>query len=140
VAASGVLNEREEASDAMAQAVALIDDLFFHAKVAETARQLGVELRIFTAAEPMLAEMEKETPKLVMLDLNARADAVGAIARVQQAAARAGGEIAVVAFLSHVQTELAERAKAAGCEEVMPRSVFTRNLATILGRAKSERV
>jgi len=106
--------------------------------VAETARQLGVELRIFTATEPMLAEMEKEAPKLVMLDLNARADAVGAIARVKQAAARAGSEIAVIAFLSHVQTELAERAKAAGCEAVMPRSLFTRDLATILGRAKSE--
>jgi CheY-like chemotaxis protein len=129
-----------EAIEAMAQALALIDDLFFHAKVAETARQLGVELHIFTAPEPMLAEIEKEAPKLVMLDLNARADAVGAIARVKQAAARAGGEIAVIAFLSHVQTELAERAKAAGCEEVMPRSLFTRNLATILARAKSERV
>jgi CheY-like chemotaxis protein len=124
----------------MVQAVALIDDLFFHAKVAETARQVGVELRIFTTTEPMLVEMEKEAPKLVLLDLNARADAVGAIALVKQAAARAGGDIPVIAFLSHVQTELAERAKAAGCEEVMPRSLFTRNLATILARAKSERV
>jgi hypothetical protein len=46
--------------------------------------------------------------------------------------------VPVVAFLSHVQVELAEAARAAGCREVMPRSEFTRNLATILERAKSE--
>lgn len=121
----------------MAQAVALIDDLFFHAKVAETARLVGVELKIFSAAQPMLAEMEKETPKLVLLDLNAREDAISAIGAAKQMQPP-GAEIPVIAFLSHVQTELAERARAAGCQEVMPRSLFTRNLATILARAKSE--
>ena len=44
--------------------------------------------------------------------------------------------VRVVAFLSHVQTELAAQARAAGCDEVMPRSVFTQNLATILAVAK----
>jgi CheY-like chemotaxis protein len=121
----------------MAQAVALIDDLFFHAKVAETARQIGVDLKIFSAAQPMLTEMEKESPKLVLLDLNARADAIGAIGAVKQIQS-GSAEIPVIAFLSHVQTELAERARAAGCREVMPRSLFTRNLATILARVKSE--
>jgi hypothetical protein len=42
----------------------------------------------------------------------------------------------VVAFLSHVQVELAAQARAAGCDEVMPRSSFTQNLAAILGTAK----
>jgi hypothetical protein len=42
-----------------------------------------------------------------------------------------------VGFLSHVQTELAELARAAGCQDVMPRSKFTAELAQILGRAKS---
>jgi hypothetical protein len=32
---------------------------------------------------------------------------------------------------------LAERARAAGCRDVMPRSKFTQNLATILSQAKS---
>ncbi|MCU1342143.1 MAG: hypothetical protein JWN92_1566, partial [Candidatus Acidoferrum typicum] len=43
----------------------------------------------------------------------------------------------VIAFLSHVQTELAERARAAGCQDVMPRSKFTQNLAAILRGAKT---
>jgi hypothetical protein len=36
-----------------------------------------------------------------------------------------------------VQRELAEQAKKAGCEEVLPRSAFTQNLAEILAPAKS---
>jgi hypothetical protein len=37
-----------------------------------------------------------------------------------------------------VQVDLAARARAAGCAEVMPRSKFTQNLATILAQAKSD--
>jgi len=35
-----------------------------------------------------------------------------------------------------VQVDLAEQARAAGCDEVMPRSKFTQNLAEILSGAK----
>jgi CheY-like chemotaxis protein len=118
----------------MAEVLALIDDLFFHAKVQETARQLGVGLRICTTQEALLAEIAKEAPKLVLVDLNARSNPVGAIERLHAN----GQAIPVTAFLSHVQTELAARARAAGCSEVMPRSQFTRDLATILSRAKSQ--
>jgi len=45
-------------------------------------------------------------------------------------------DVRVVGFLSHVQRELAEQARAAGCDEVMPRSSFTQNLAAILSLAK----
>ena len=38
----------------------------------------------------------------------------------------------IVAYLSHVQTELAAAAREAGAEEVMPRSEFTANLPEIL--------
>jgi len=43
----------------------------------------------------------------------------------------------IVGFLSHVQTDLAEKARAAGCTEVLPRSQFTAKLADILSRAKT---
>jgi hypothetical protein len=35
-----------------------------------------------------------------------------------------------------VQRDLAAQAEAAGCNEVMPRSAFTQNLAAILSTAK----
>ncbi|HXZ13935.1 MAG TPA: hypothetical protein VEG64_16240 [Candidatus Sulfotelmatobacter sp.] len=118
----------------MAQVVALIDDLFFQAKMIETAKQLGVELRVCGTPDAVVAEVTRAAPKLVVVDLNARNAPLEAVERVQSIA----HGIPLVAFLSHVQVDLAERARAAGCQEVMPRSQFTRDLATILGRAKSE--
>lgn len=118
----------------MAQVIALVDDLFFQAKLLETARQVGVELRTCTTPDALAAEIAKGIPKLVVVDLNARANPLEAVERVRASC----GEIPLIGFLSHVQAELAERARAAGCRDVMPRSKFTRDLATILAQAKSE--
>jgi DNA-binding NtrC family response regulator len=118
----------------MAQVVALIDDIFFQAKLLETAKQVGVEVRTCASADALDAEIAKATPKLVVVDLNARSGPFEALERLQAG----GANIPLVAFLSHVQVDLAQRARAAGCPEVMPRSKFTQNLATILARAKSD--
>jgi DNA-binding NarL/FixJ family response regulator len=118
----------------MADVVAFIDDIFFQAKVVETARHLDVEFRACASTDALKAEIAKAKPKLVIVDLNARADAFGAISLLKAEA----NDVPMIAFLSHVQVELAEKARAAGCTDVMPRSKFTRDLATILGRAKSQ--
>jgi DNA-binding NtrC family response regulator len=118
----------------MAQVLAFIDDIFFQAKLIETAKQLGLEIRTCQTPEALDAEIAKDAPKLIVVDLNARANPLDAVSRVQ---AR-GQKIPLVGFLSHMQLDLAERARAAGCREVMPRSKFSENLATILTRAKSE--
>jgi len=118
----------------MAQVLALIDDIFFQAKLFETAKQVGVELRACATPDALDAEIAKAAPKLVVVDLNSRANPLEAVGRVQAS----GREIPLIGFLSHVQLDLAERARAAGCGEVMPRSKFTQNLATILSRAKSD--
>jgi DNA-binding NarL/FixJ family response regulator len=118
----------------MAQVVALVDDLFFQAKMLETAKRLGVELLVCATPEALVAQAASNATRLAIVDLNARSKPLEAIVRMQ---ATVPG-VPVVAFLSHVQVELAEAARAAGCREVVPRSQFTRNLATILERAKSE--
>jgi CheY-like chemotaxis protein len=114
--------------------LALIDDLFFRSKLLETAKQLGVEVRTCTTPEALDSEMARSTPTLVLVDLNAHADPLDAVRRVRLAF----GDIPLIGFLSHVERDLAERARTAGCREVMPRSKFTQNLATILQRARSE--
>jgi len=124
--------EREVAR--LANVLAMVDDLFFQAKIVETARHLAVDLRICTTPDALLTEISKATPKLVVVDLNSRNQPLEAIQRMQAAAP----DVPLVGFLSHVQTELAEQAHAAGCREVMPRSKFTNDLATILARGKSE--
>lgn len=118
----------------MAAVLALVDDIFFQAKIVETARRLGIEIRTCTTAETLLNAVAASAPRLVVVDLNARGNPIGVIEQMQAQAP----DVPIVAFLSHVQTELAARARAAGCPTVMPRSQFTRDLATILGQAKSE--
>lgn len=117
----------------MADVVALIDDIFFQAKVAEAAKQLGIDLKMCTAADALGVEIRKVEPGLILIDLNARANPFHAIAIAKTEAPL----VPLIAFLSHVQADLAERARAAGSIEVMPRSKLTRDLATILSRAKS---
>lgn len=115
----------------MGRVVALMDDLFFQMKLAETAKHLGVEVKVAATPEALQALLEPP-PKLLIVDLNARSQPIAAIQRLR------GDKngVRVIAFLSHVQTELAAQARAAGCDEVMPRSVFTQNLAAILAVAK----
>jgi DNA-binding NarL/FixJ family response regulator len=116
----------------MGRVVALMDDIFFQMKVAETAKHLGIEFKVATTTEALLGLLEPR-PQLVIVELNARSQPIDAIAKLRAAAK----DIRIVAFLSHVQRELAEQAKNAGCDEVMPRSSFTQNLAEILSPAKA---
>ena len=115
----------------MGRVVALMDDLFFQMKLMETAKHLGVELKVAANGDALLGLLDPAT-KLVIVDLNARSQPLVVIQRL-----RAEEEhLRVVAFLSHVQRELAAQAQAAGCDEVMPRSQFTQNLSAILSFAK----
>jgi DNA-binding NarL/FixJ family response regulator len=122
---------RELKEKSMGRVVALMDDLFFQMKVAETAKHLGVEFKVATTAEALDGLLESPT-KLLIVDLNARSAPVATIERLRATQK----DLSIVAFLSHVQTELAAQARAAGCSEVMPRSAFTQNLASIIARAK----
>jgi DNA-binding NarL/FixJ family response regulator len=108
-----------------------MDDLFFQMKLAETAKQLGVEVKVAANGEALMGLMES-APKLVIVDLNARSQPIQTIEKLRQTRK----DIRVVGFLSHVQRELAAQAQAAGCDEVLPRSTFTQNLAAILSLAK----
>ncbi len=130
----------------MAKVVALVDDLFFQAKMMETARQVGVELKTVSTGDALLAEatappaataepaQQANRPALLIVDLNARQGALEALERLRSA----GATTPVIGFLSHVQVDLAERARAAGCQQVLPRSKFTQDLAAILARAKEQ--
>jgi len=118
----------------MAQVIAFVDDIFFQAKIMETAKQVGVEIRCCTTPDALLDEITKHPPNLVIVDLNARSKPLDAIERVRQTSP----SLRVLAFLSHVQVDLAESARLAGCQDVMPRSKFTQSLATILVQAKSQ--
>ncbi len=117
----------------MAEVLALVDDLFFQAKMSETARHVGVTLQTVASGDALAAAIAKDAPRLVLVDLNARQGALQALQNLQAA----GNTLPVIAFLSHVQTELAQQAAAAGAQRVLPRSKFTMEMAEMFRQAKS---
>jgi len=120
----------------MADAIVLIDDLFFQAKLQQTAKLTGVTVETVATGEQLVKSAAASPAALIIVDLNARHGAVEAVETLGKSGEQ-GNPRRVIAFLSHVQVDLAERARKAGCQEVMPRSMFTQNLAAILRGAKS---
>jgi CheY-like chemotaxis protein len=127
-----VVDENGVEETDVADVLALVDDLFFQARISATARQVGVALETVTSGEALVERVACGAPRLVLVDLNARQGPLEAIERLHAA----GNSPPILGFLSHVQAELAERARAAGCQQVLPRSRFTVELAEILQRAK----
>ena len=114
----------------MPRIVAYMDDLFFQMKLAETAKHLALEVKVASTAESLLQLLDPP-PELVIVDLNARSQPLAAVRQLRNV--QPG--IRVIGFLSHVQTDLAQQAQAAGLDEVMPRSKFSVNLPDILASA-----
>ena len=114
----------------MPRVVAYMDDLFFQMKLAETAKHLGLEVKVAGNAASLLQLLDPP-PQLVIVDLNARSQPLEAVKQLRAAQPN----LRVIGFLSHVQTGLAEEAKSAGFDEVMPRSKFSIHLPEILSSA-----
>ncbi len=112
----------------------LVGDLFFKSRIRQTAETLGVDLA-FVASDAGLKEaLGKEDARLLIVDLAARApDPYAAVAL-----ARGAGGVRTLAFVSHVDEEARRRAFEAGCDEVLPKSAFTRDLPRILGEGSQE--
>src|SRR6202795_5373976 len=74
-----------EEKPGMGNVVAMVDDLFFQAKILGTAKQLGVGIQICSTPEALVAEAAKNGTNLVIVDLNSRAKPLEAIVRIQAA-------------------------------------------------------
>ena len=96
----------------MADAIVLIEDLFFQAKLQETAKLTGITLETVTTGEQLVKSAAANPAALVIVDLNARQGAIDAVEHLGKSSGP-GNPRRVIAFLSHVQTDLAERARAA---------------------------
>lgn len=117
----------------MAGVLAVVDDLFFVAKLQETARQVGALVTTVRAADFRLENVREQRPALAIFDLNATSG--NAVELVRQLKADSElSQIPVLAFLSHVQVDLQRAAQQAGCEQVLPRSKFTASLPALLQR------
>jgi DNA-binding NarL/FixJ family response regulator len=117
--------------------LAAVDDLLFSSKIRTTAKQAGVELTFARSPEEIVRQARENRPALVIFDLNsAKTDPLASISALKADPQLAG--IRTLAFASHVHTELIAAARAAGADQVLPRSAFAGNLAEILLSAQSQ--
>ena len=112
--------------------VALVEDLLFRSKIEQSAAQLGVAVKFVKIGEAV-KEGEGEVVKAVLLDLDQRSGK-GLEALRTLKADPGMKNIPVVAFVSHVQKESIAAARAAGCEFVLARSAFVKELPDLLRR------
>jgi len=122
--------------DAPTRIFCFIEDLFFTAKIQETARKLGVKVEFVKGDKEAVARIsdvpESERPKLLVFDLNnLSAKPMTLIPKFKLKFKKA---TSVIGFLSHLQGDLKLKAIEAGCDTVMPRSAFSQSLPSLLRR------
>jgi len=111
--------------------LAAVEDLLFKSKISETASQLGIEAAFPRNPRKLLEALRESQPDLLVLDLNsARFEPLALLRSVRSD--EATRDVPTVGFLSHVQKDLAVAAREAGCDRVVARSAFTRDLPRIL--------
>lgn len=112
--------------------LAIVDDLFFATKIGETARRAGVAVD-FVKTEQEVLLMAEQHPSLIIVDLNLNAvKPLPLIAKLKSNPDLK--QTSILAFVSHVQGELKQKAQKAGCDMVLARSSFSQNLPQILKR------
>jgi hypothetical protein len=113
-----------------------VDDLFFTAKIQETARKLGVKVAFIKNEKEQIATLtsgeDQDRPGLIVFDLNnANAKPLTLIPKLKTKLKKTAS---IVGFLSHLQGDLKAKAVEAGCDTVMPRAAFSQNLPNLLRR------
>jgi CheY-like chemotaxis protein len=114
---------------------AFVDDLFFLAKIQETARKMNVKVEFVKTDKDLHEKMGQngdDKPSLIIFDLNnAGAKPLTTIPKLKSKLKKATN---IIGFVSHVQGDLKMKAQEAGCDMVLPRSAFSQNLAQLLRR------
>jgi hypothetical protein len=123
-------------ADAPTRIFCFIDDLFFQAKIQETAKKLGVKVEFVKGEKETISRIidspEAEKPTLVVFDLNnLNAKPMTLIPKFKTKFKKA---TSIIGFLNHLQGDLKMKAIEAGCDTVMPRSAFSQSLPNLLRR------
>ena len=111
--------------------VAIVPDIFFSAKIGETAKHVGAAVE-FARSETELLSKAADPAELIVLDLNtAGMDMVSIVAKLRAIPSLA--KTPLVGFVQHEMSDLIDAARKAGCNQVLSRNAFSKNLPQILG-------
>ena len=114
---------------------AFIEDLFFMAKIQETARKLNVKVEFVKTDKDLMDKMQQngeEKPSLIIFDLNN--NNAKPLTLIPKLKSKLKKGTSIIGFLSHVQGDLKQKAHEVGCDMVLPRSAFSQNLPQLLRR------
>ena len=110
--------------------VAIVKDLFFISKIKETAQQLNKNILFIKDYNELNDLFDNNNIDLIIVDLNfSEIKPLETIQKIKNTKTLMNKKI--IAYCSHVQTELMNNARELGAE-VMPRSLFTKKLQDIL--------
>jgi len=116
----------------MSQAIiAVVDDMFFASKIRAVAEAVGAEISFPRSREALVQKARETKPQLIVVDLHNQKIDSNVLANELKSDEELR-DIRLLGFFSHVQTELQRNAMAAGFDQVIPRSVFARDLPQIL--------
>jgi len=110
--------------------IAIVDDLFFLTKIQHAAGTLGVEVKPINP-EALAGDLAQTGSSAVILDLNHRSGRALDILRDLKSNPSTSST-RVLGFVSHVQGGLITAARAAGCDTVLARSAFAKQLPQLL--------
>jgi len=111
-------------SAAPARVFTLCADLFFTIGIQRTAEGLGLAVDRAEDLDDLVEKVKASGPALVLLELDQWKP--GAVKRLRDAH---GEGLRILAFGSHVDRETRGAAEQEGCDAVMPRSAFAKDVA-----------
>lgn len=117
---------------ASSKILVVMNDLFFSAKINDCAKRLGMTAE-FVKDQTIALEKIKASPVVAIFDLNCSTVDLFVLIR-------ASVGIPTIGFVSHVQTDLRQKAVESGCAVVVARSAFAQNLDAMLMTAVAKPV
>jgi CheY-like chemotaxis protein len=116
---------------------AAVGDMFFASKIHASAEALGVNIKFYRQLQDLVVAAGEQSPDLILVDLqNEKINALELGRRLKTNESLKA--IPLLDFFSHVETDLQRQAIDAGYDQIIPRSLFSRDLATILAGDKQK--
>ena len=114
----------------------VVEDLIFLSRIQQTAQAVGTEVESVDTRQ-IEDRAAQGGVRAIIIDLNhCSCSAVETVRTLKRNPATR--QLPVVGFLSHVQTDLAAAAREAGCDLVLARSAFVRQLPQLLRKLSGQ--
>ncbi|MFZ2874903.1 MAG: hypothetical protein WAZ94_10535 [Phycisphaerales bacterium] len=115
----------------------LAADLLWASKIKATANTLGLPARPVRNLEMLEARLADTDPVALLLDLDAADLALAMLARVRDPVRPTARRLKILAWGPHVATDLLQKARDLGADEVLTRGAFDHAMDDILPRLAS---